>query len=321
VHRRFKELLNDAQGDVHLVFVVSVDVRAFSTFSLEVESVEAITYLKKVYARIISDYFPDASFFKSTGDGMLLVYHVDEANLGRQANELARQSRRLVADFPELLHDDPVLNFPMPRQLGIGLARGVAAALTAGDTVLDYSGKVLNLAARLTELARPEGVVIADSFGLHLLDDDLQAELTGDSIYVRSVAEDAAMAVHYDAALTSIPPRNRQSFKEPAWRNLEERHPLQELRARSPHYVIALPSAPLDRDHVCVDFVLPQAGTDGGCHESLGFLVRVLAFDVEQMPGRGWLVRLHMTDILDYVVAQQIEEHWPIRIGITYLPA
>jgi class 3 adenylate cyclase len=320
MHQRFKELLKEARGESHLVLVVSVDVRSFSTFSLAVESVEAAIYIKKIYERIVNDYFPTASFFKPTGDGLLLVFHFEEATLKDQANELVHQSRRLVADFATLLEGDLVINFAVPDRVGIGIARGAASALVADETILEYSGRVLNMAARLTELARPEGVVIADSLGIGLLEPALGDELTADEVYVRSVAEEATMLVHYDSERTAIPPRNRRPFKDPTWERVEEKHLLRELRERLPQYAIALPSAPLDREHVRVEVLLPKAAADGSRHESLGALAGIEGFTLNELPGRC-LVQLDMGAIVALVMAEGADEDWPVNISVSYLPA
>jgi len=63
------------------VVVLFLDVRGFSSFAGSAESVEAALFLKKMYLRVLTDYFVDPDFFKPTGDGLMLVYVHDEATL------------------------------------------------------------------------------------------------------------------------------------------------------------------------------------------------------------------------------------------------
>jgi len=63
-------------------------------------------------------------------------------------------------------------NFPTPDKIGIGITRGSVCCIMSGSKILDYSGRNLNLASRLMEMARPSGIVFDESFGLDLLSDE-----------------------------------------------------------------------------------------------------------------------------------------------------
>ena len=65
----------------------------------------------------------------------------------------------LVEAFGQITANDFMINFPVPQRLGVGVARGTATRLASGGQVLDYTGRCLNLAARLMDKARPYGVV------------------------------------------------------------------------------------------------------------------------------------------------------------------
>lgn len=73
MHTEFRKLLDDVTGVSEFVLAVNIDIRGLSSFSMRVESPETAIYLKRVYTRIIEDYFPNASFFKPTGDGLLII--------------------------------------------------------------------------------------------------------------------------------------------------------------------------------------------------------------------------------------------------------
>lgn len=165
MHRTFKKLLPDAHGDTELVVAINLDIRGYTRFSESVDSVLALLYMRKVFEKLTADYFKTATFFKSTGDGLLLVVPWDDHNLEGVIAEVVTDSFRLMTDFPTLCANDPAINFPVPDSLGIGLSRGSASLLRTRRTVLDYSGRPLNLASRLMEVARPAGIVADHAFG------------------------------------------------------------------------------------------------------------------------------------------------------------
>jgi class 3 adenylate cyclase len=201
----FLEQLATARHESQIVIAINVDIRGFSRFSLEVESVEASIFIKKFYDRLLSTYFTDPAFFKPTGDGMLMIFPVEESELEERTNGLVEQSLRLLEDFPRMFEEIPIINFPVPTGVGIGMARGAASRLVAGDIVLDYSGKVLNLASRLMDMARPSGMLLDGTIGFQLLRPELAERFEPDDIYVKSVAERKAITVRLTKGLTTIP--------------------------------------------------------------------------------------------------------------------
>ncbi|MCJ7692880.1 MAG: hypothetical protein MUO22_05640 [Sedimentisphaerales bacterium] len=72
MHRNLRKLLENAEGVSEFIIAINVDIRGFSEFSLQVESPDAAMYVKRVYIRLVDDYLTGASFFKPTGDGLLL---------------------------------------------------------------------------------------------------------------------------------------------------------------------------------------------------------------------------------------------------------
>lgn len=169
MHNIFKELLPKSRGESKFVICANVDVRAFSNFSKQVESPESALFIKKAFIKITDNYFSDTSFFKSTGDGLIIVFDVIEEELEELSQKIIDTSIKLVKDFSSLLDDDPMINFDVPDKIGIGLSRGPATCILSDSTVLDYSGDTLNLASRLMDCARPEGVVFDSNFGYELL--------------------------------------------------------------------------------------------------------------------------------------------------------
>src|SRR5918996_3324855 len=145
MHRQLKDLLHQARGESHLVLVVFLDTRGFSAWMSE--SSEAAIFLRSTYTKILDDYFSTASFFKPTGDGLLIILDYDDANLRKVVQTAVQTSIRLIEDFPNICAGDPMVNFETPDKLGIGIARGAATSLISDGKTLDYSGRPLNLAA------------------------------------------------------------------------------------------------------------------------------------------------------------------------------
>jgi len=81
MHRIIRKLLDDAAGISEFIIAVNLDIRGFSTFSQRVESPDAAMFIKRVYIKLIDEYFADLSFFKPTGDGLLLIIPYNERNL------------------------------------------------------------------------------------------------------------------------------------------------------------------------------------------------------------------------------------------------
>ena len=101
--------------------VVFLDVRGFSSFAKLAESSEAALFLRSIYIKILDDYFPSATFFKPTGDGLLIILDYDENNLVDIVNLAVRSSLELVRNFADLTLHDPMVNFDVPNPVGIGL--------------------------------------------------------------------------------------------------------------------------------------------------------------------------------------------------------
>jgi class 3 adenylate cyclase len=194
------------------------------------ESSEAALFLRSVYIRVLDEYFPEATFFKPTGDGLLIILDYDDDNLQKVVRTAVQASIRLVDNFPEITAGDPMVNFDTPDEIGIGIARGAATSLISGRKTLDYSGRPLNMAARLMDVARPSGVVFSANLGYDLLDEDTSKQFEEDEAYVKGLAEEVPTKVYYLRGRTVIPEPNRHPLKrqkrktEPLEKLLSEKH-------------------------------------------------------------------------------------------------
>jgi class 3 adenylate cyclase len=193
---QFRQALQDAQGTTEFLIVAVGDIRGFSSFSQRHESEEVALFIKRVYLKLIDEYFPFSDYFKATGDGLLLGIHYDEKDVREKAQLTVRACLNAVRDFPKFCKNDPMINFAPPDKLGFGVARGTTCALVSNGQVIDYSGALPNTASRLMDLARPYGVVLDGSFGVELLPAPTKKLFRPEKVYIRSVAEQEPRQVY-----------------------------------------------------------------------------------------------------------------------------
>lgn len=217
MHTEFRKLLDDAIGTSEFVIAVNIDIRDFSSFSMGVESVETAMFLKRVYGRIIDEYFAHASFFKPTGDGLLVILPYTEHNLKDVLPETVGKCIQIVNQFGSFCSGDQMINFGVPDAIGIGLSRGAACRLTSNDRTLDYSDRSLNMASRLMDFARPRGIVFDHSFGIELLPTPVQEMFEQDQVYIRSLAEDEPAPIWFTKEWTTISPVSKQPIRAADW--------------------------------------------------------------------------------------------------------
>ncbi len=316
--QRLKDQLRTAVGDSRFVVVVFLDIRGFSTFAKLAESSESAVFLKSAYTSIMDSYFDDATFFKPTGDGLLVILDYDEASLQEVVQTAVDTSIRLVEAFPTICDEDPMVNFEVPGKLGIGLARGAATRLHSDDEVLDYSGRPLNLAARLMDMARPSGVIFSDALGLNLLDEAVLKRFEADNVYVRGVAEDEPMSIHYLAESTVI----EDVYKRPLHRTHVHAENEQEVTVREMEQMgnlrFALSKEPVDRSKIRLVAHFPDATPSGK---------KTALLSVTEVPGvygedaAGPHVRVSMPAVAERVKRRGAKSTWTGSIKIEYVVA
>jgi len=213
MHKLFREALEDATGESRRVIVVFIDIRGFSNFSQQSDSVDVAAFIRKVYMKIIDTYFDYASFFKSTGDGLLLTIPWEEKDLQDMSQKVIDSCIKCHSEFGTLFADDPTINFDVPHKIGIGVTRGSSCCLVSGDKTIDYSGRLLNLAARLTDLARPSGIVVDEGFVIDLLTPEQRELFTEDNVYLKGIHEEDPIKIYYTQEFTSIPEYNTQPIR------------------------------------------------------------------------------------------------------------
>jgi len=220
MHRIFREALDTATGEERSIIAVIIDIRGFSSFSKNQDSYDIAMFLKRVYINIIDSYFEFASFYKSTGDGLLLTIPCSPSNIGEMAQKTIKSCIACHREFGNICSGDHMIYFAVPDKIGIGVARGSACCLISGNKILDYSGRLLNLTSRLTDLARPSGIIIDQSL-IGLLDEDTRNNFKEKNVYLDGIAEDTPITVYFIKKFTRIPERNMQPIAGKKWKHLQ----------------------------------------------------------------------------------------------------
>ena len=320
MHKILRDALPNARGHSDQVIVVIADIRGFSAFCLNQETPDVAMYLRRVYLRLIDDYFPFASFYKSTGDGLLLTISFDEDNLARVAQETIAACLRCLEEFPTICERDPVINFDVPTNIGFGLTRGTACRLVSDKKVLDYSGRILNLASRLTDLARPSGIVLDGAFGIELLTKKEQKLFERDQIYVRSVSEEELWPIYVLSGVVEIPQQARHPLSLEQWETLSVKETVRRWKDIGPRFIVDLPKRLKRSGGILVSVVYPAFEGDRRLRgiESTLDMVRGNDFDyriVANVPG----VRIYVEKMLGYL-PPRIPETAYVNVVISYVP-
>jgi class 3 adenylate cyclase len=320
MHREFRKRLGQATGDSERIIALNVDVRGFSAFSERVESVEAALYIKKIYEKLLDGYFgEEASFFKPTGDGLLVVFGYDDDTLKGRSNWVVKTSLKLVREFPRLLTHDPAVNFKVPAKVGIGMARGAASRLCGSDdTTLDYSGRILNLASRLMDVARPEGVVFDSSFRPDVLTPGLRKRFKSEKVFVRGIAESTPLTI-FVSDHVAVPAGLKRPITELEWETV--RVPLHTVRDifESPTFQVHLPSRVLDPTEIIVKCVRPRVMANGKKHPRHVLTMNLGADKIRYVDEADTqYVRLNFGDLVDAMVNEGQKGVWAVRVNVQY---
>ncbi len=213
----FRKLLEKADGRSEFAIVIVCDIRGFSEFSTIHESPDTAMFIKRFYLKLIDDYFPTAQYVKPTGDGLLIIYKYTEDNLNEISKNILEACLKCMDDFYKLFMEDPMINFETPSNIGFGISRGPVCCLFSGRKIIDYSGRLLNLASRLMNLAIPKGVVIDGQYLIDVIPETLRGRFKKRDIYIRSIAEEKTHPIYYLSPEVDLPDYCLHSIKECKW--------------------------------------------------------------------------------------------------------
>jgi len=293
--RSLRAMLQHAKGQSSSIIAVTADIRDFSSFSKTVDSLEVAYFIKRVYLSLIDDYFPDATFYKPTGDGLLIVLTYEETTLAEFANSAINSAFKAIRDFPKLCLWDPAINFPVPDRLAIGIARGSACCLTSNGEIIDYSGKVLNLSSRLVDFARPQGLVIDSSFKLELLKPQLRKQFEHEDVFIRGVSERTPSRIYFQKSNVTIHPNAKKPLSKSNFQQRKESVQLKSLALRGERFRYELPGTPSPSSLVNLELHYPQYKS--GKRVGTLFWIKKASFTPEKSGGGTYHAIVDFTEL------------------------
>lgn len=312
----FRKNLDSAVGVSEFVLALNLDIRGFTNWSLEVDSAQTALYVKKVYAKLIDRYFLDAAMVKPTGDGLFVVESFDEEHLESNVQRSVQNSLEIIETFGSLCDDEPMINFPVPQDVGIGLSRGSACRLSSGDLTLDYSGRVLNLAARLMDLARPRGLVFDVGLGIDLLPDDLMATFSTDNVYLKGASPTEPVAVYYRPDEIEIPEVNKHPIGETRWEQTKVELTPKDMEEGSPNWRFELDPQPIG-NHEAQCQVSHDSVTKGGRKSKSRTTYTTFPVTIGEVAGEK-VARVHVKKLAADLKEKGVGPSWPVKIVVSY---
>jgi len=316
MHKEFTALLKKAKGVSEFDIVVNADIRGFSSFSQDVESAQSALFIIKFYKKLIEEYFSNASFIKPTGDGLLIGIPYEEDNLSKIANETVKKCLEIHEKFGSFFEKDPMINFNVPKKIGIGVARGAVFRIISGDKTLDCSGRPLNLASRLMELARPSGVVFDGTFGDGLLAQDIKSSFAEAEVYIAGIAEEKPIKINYTKDFTSISPRSKEPIKGDRWKTEKLIYKLRELERMTPYFVYALLNEPLNREKIIIKALYPDV--EKGERTGLSRVHNFQDFEYTKEAGKP-ILRIFFKKLVQNLKKNGAQSEWDVTIEVNYL--
>lgn len=218
-----------------------------------------------------------------------------------------------------------MINYQTPTNLGIGLARGSACRIYSGEKILDYSGRILNLASRLMDIARPSGIVFDSSFGYDLLQDKIKELFSSDdNVYLRSVAEKTPMTIYFTKEYTIISDYNKTPIIDYKWKTeLFETHSsyYRNIYQRTPKELIkyALDKEPVSPDRITLEMHIPLLlnGEQTGREKIFSIKEGNLSY---KKVGRKSKLYIKIEEIMIFIKENDdiFDEKETIKIEITY---
>ena len=138
--------------------VLIYDIRGFTAASRRIGTADLGAFATAAH-RVILDLFSTRppSFVKNLGDGHLLVWEAPGGLTPELLEPVMEAARKAQTAFAAFVAGQGALGMQLPRQVGIGLAFGETFKSD------DYYGVAMNLAARLQNEARPEGLAMSET--------------------------------------------------------------------------------------------------------------------------------------------------------------
>lgn len=311
----------NANGRSEFVIAIVCDIRGFSSFCKDHEAPDIAMFSKRFFVKLLEEYFVDTDFAKPTGDGLLLLFRYSENNLHQVAESVLKSCLAVVRDFPTMMKNDAMINYAVPTAVGFGIARGTAFCLYSDGELVDYSGQTLNLASRLNEFARPQGVVIDGSFMSSVIPEAMRGTFYTDLVYVRGIAEEFPREVFCSEDVV-IPPEAKTSWKKSTFRSVDHAVSVGFVRKMPDYITIKLPEEP--------SVTVPCSARVQWVHSTASWLHpnapeytqwRELIYTNVEHTADGYFARLKTEEIIRIVEEEKLPVRAQLSIRIQYVPA
>lgn len=220
---------------------------------------------------------------------------------------------KALKDFPRMFHDIPILNYPPPEAIGFGIARGSASYLLVGEDVLDYSGRLLNLAARLNELARPLGVVVDGNYQYEVIPKKFRKKFQKKSVYLRGIAEEFPANVFFSEQV-NIPVSALHSIKEHEWKLASAEKTVSEINAMEGSYSVYLPGPPLYPNQIRSEFRWPHTKIKDNV------VWRECNSVTHQEDASGNRMTFDLDEVKAMIKAEELAEATKVQFRVHYIP-
>lgn len=142
--------------------IIFADIRGFTKWSENIEVFQhSPEFVEKFYKSLKSNF--QDYFFKSLGDGALLIKTMEKIDLDIINSELAAllcSIKQVESEFDNCCEDfSKMWGQATDLSLGWGVTRGTVNEISIENS-FDYIGSNINKASRLCDIARPCGIVV-----------------------------------------------------------------------------------------------------------------------------------------------------------------
>lgn len=135
--------------------VLIYDIRGFTAASKRMGTANLGAFATAAHKAILDEFAPcPPTFVKNLGDGHLLLWETGATPDPELVSKVVEGAARARTSFTAFVAGQGALGESLPKKVGIGVALG---EVSRSD---DYYGVALNLAARLQNMARPEGLAV-----------------------------------------------------------------------------------------------------------------------------------------------------------------
>ncbi len=142
--------------------ILIYDIRGFTAASKKIATGDLGAFATAAH-RTILELFAQRppTFVKNLGDGHLLIWETTDDPEKELIDFVVSAAEKARAAFPAFVAGQKIAGVELPKHVGVGVAVG---DVSRSD---DYYGVAVNLAARLQNLARPEGLAMDQTvFGM-----------------------------------------------------------------------------------------------------------------------------------------------------------